>query len=541
MTEQKQKIDRRDKLIAVFLCLCVLLSAAGRLDYDCPWGDDFAAYLNDALAIAGHRYDEQIRLNYRMHPTPLPREAGEEELVYVWGYPLALSLLVPFAGFDRTDYHSILYYKLPSVFSLALTAGLLYLFYRRRLARPTAVLLSVCVCFAAMDEVDCLYSDIFFLFLHVACLTLGEFFCQSLADGDARRALPRGIALGLALLAAYETRLNGFVDCVLVAGVQLLSGGFRFRRGERRSLLPLVPWLVFGVSLGLCTLFVLHPATSNISDMAAGDRAFMRENRSRYEYLLYLFLTTVPGVPFLNTFVSRPPMMRARLLALLPLGLTLLGAGSCLRRDRAALPYLVDVPVSLLVLILLPYYQGLRYCFPFLPLLALFFGMGLERAAALLARRLGKQTRARLAAGCLALSLLVAVSASASAFRRDLAHVLAGDIRRGDTAGNAYSDSALDMYRYIQANTPPDCVIAFFKPRALYLNTGRESFTDHVNGNDRRPRDYILAFRELDEPPADLAALAAFGSAAEPVYENADFILYRIKGGGAPPLQEETP
>lgn len=44
---------RSDRIIALLLCLAVLFAAASGLDYDCSWGDDYAAYINDGIAIAG--------------------------------------------------------------------------------------------------------------------------------------------------------------------------------------------------------------------------------------------------------------------------------------------------------------------------------------------------------------------------------------------------------------------------------------------------------------------------------------------------------
>lgn len=52
-------------------------------------------------------------------------------------------------------------------------------------------------------------------------------------------------------------------------------------------------------------------------------------------------------------------------------------------------------------------------------------------------------------------------------------HALAGGF---SARSETYSDDAADMFGYILSDTAEDAVIAYYKPRALYLNTNRVSF-----------------------------------------------------------------
>ena len=114
---------RREWYMVTALALAVLMLCLFSLDGFCFWGDDYAAYINQAIALSEGRFDEQARLNYIMHPSIMVEEAEKGELVYVWGYPLILSLCYALAGFDRTLYTSIALYKLPSVLALAWLAS----------------------------------------------------------------------------------------------------------------------------------------------------------------------------------------------------------------------------------------------------------------------------------------------------------------------------------------------------------------------------------------------------------------------------------
>lgn len=62
----------------------------------------------------------------------MPEEATDGKLVYVWGYPLMLAGVYKIVGFDRVNYSSIIWYKIPLLLSLAFTGGALTLFFRRR-------------------------------------------------------------------------------------------------------------------------------------------------------------------------------------------------------------------------------------------------------------------------------------------------------------------------------------------------------------------------------------------------------------------------
>ena len=525
---------RIDRLIALLLFLCVLCCAASRLNFDCERGDDFAAYLNEAFAIADGTLDEQARRNYRMHPSELPEEAGGGELVYVWGYPLVQAQIYRLVGFDRENYRSILFYKLPLVLSLALSAVLLYSFYRRWLSRATALLLSTWICLTILRDIDSLYSDLFFFFLFCTCLELTERFLEILEEPeDGKRWLPCGFALGVTLLAVYETRLNGWSVCAFAAALQLAR--LLQRKRAARSIWPaLLPWVVFGVGLLVCNYVVFRPATSNISDVSDFNRQRVFAYSVLYEYLLESFLTSVPGLSFTNinnVYTNTIARSVIRLEALLPVCLTLAGCAITTRRSKATLPYLLFFLGNYLVLVLLPYVQGIRYCYLMLPVLMLYFGTGLEASAKALAHCIKGKARPLLSGVCLALSFAVLLNASLYEGKTDLFRVLRGEDVRGEGWDAAYSSQTLDMWRYIREQTPEDCVISFFKPRALYLNTLRESFRPDVNGNESRHADYYLSY---DFPGSERASeiLEERLDRLTPVFTSGEAVLYRYTDSG---------
>ena len=88
---------------------------------------------------------------------------------------------------------------------------------------------------------------------------------------------------------------------------------------------------------------------------------------------------------------------------------------------------------------------------------------------------------------------------------------------------NLYSDSCLEAYAFLRAQTPPEAVIAFYKPRALYLNTDRVAFRVGINGHTLDEADYYMEFavHHGTELPED-----AYHT-MEVVFDNGQILIYR--------------
>ncbi len=87
----------------------------------------------------------------------------------------------------------------------------------------------------------------------------------------------------------------------------------------------------------------------------------------------------------------------------------------------------------------------------------------------------------------------------------------------------AYTPCARETYEFIINNTPTDCVIAFDKPRALYLNTERVSFCASTNGHSLDEADYLMCCAGADEELLTPERRTEF----TPIFSNAEFTLYQ--------------
>lgn len=173
--------SRRDRAGAILAALFILILGAASLTKGVPkWGDDFAAYISEGIAIADGSFREQAVKNFDLHPAQLAEEAGEDGLVYVWGYPLMLAGIYKLTGFNRVDYSTMIWYKIPLLLSLSLLAAVLVLFYRRRFPLPAAFAAALLICMSGdfFKALNNLYSDLPFLFFQHADAASGRVLCR---------------------------------------------------------------------------------------------------------------------------------------------------------------------------------------------------------------------------------------------------------------------------------------------------------------------------------------------------------------------------
>ena len=176
---------------------------------------------------------------------------------------------------------------------------------------------------------------------------------------------------------------------------------------------------------------------------------------------------------------------------------------------------------SFAVLYLLPYVQSVRYLYNALPFILMFAAYGARRVMRLAKRK--SVQRALYVLGCCALAFLT-FGTLQKTMTAEREHALAGGF---SARSETYSDDAADMFGYILSDTAEDAVIAYYKPRALYLNTNRISFQPTVNGHDVYDAQYLLMTNE----PGDISQMeidAALAERLEAVYENGTYTLYRI-------------
>ena len=481
MPEQKAEIcryDRKDYIAAVLVLLSVFLVAGAQVTRGMPslWGGDFSAYIATGKAISEGTFAEQSLRSYYMHPTPLPAEAGEGKLVYAWGYPLLLSFIHRFVGWDMVNFSSVIFYKIPSVIALAAAAGALYLFYRRYFPLGLSVFLALI--FAAGGDqfsfINTMYSDTVYLGVSVVTLWAAECFRDQLFQKDrGRKTVLFSVGLGFLFWLTYEVRLNGSTLILVAAighGIRLIQEKPRLTRKE--VALHLSAYITF-FAMKAISEWILLPATSNASDIGGLSLQIIWGNMTYYFRLTGEYLNGLPGL-------AGVPLW--------PVLYVLLAIGFFAEGFKIKNIHLTSLLMgTYVVLILLPYTQGIRYLSSVLPILLLYTAYGAVYILRWAMKGIPAVKLWKALACCAALTCLLSVYIPQ-------VRIGAENIRSGRQVQSAdvYAEDAIELYRFIQEYTPEDAVIAFFKPRILSLNTGRLCFLPGVNGHVLEDADYYL-------------------------------------------------
>lgn len=515
---------KKDWIAAIIVTVIILMIGAINLTKGVPdWGDDYAAYISEGIAIAEGDFQEQAVKNYTMHPSPLTLEASEEGLVYVWGYPLMLSGIYKLVGFDRISFNTIIWYKIPLLLSLSFLGGVLVLFFRRRFSLRIAIVLSMLMCMSGdlFPALNKLYSDLPFLFFSMLTILLAETFAERSENGN---EILLCIGYGIALWLTHEIRLNGLTVCsVALLGHILYIIKNRKLIQKHRLWKDAVPYLIFASVSFITEHFWLAPATSNMSDVGRASASQLRANFFAYRNMLFDYLDSLPGM---HLFCLGYILAIAVIIGIIFYGI----------KDNLHLTLLLVG--TLVVDILLPYQQGVRYIYNVLPLLLMFAAYGILyvwKKIKKFANPVDKNKERVLHQIGTLLCVYILIFPMAH-------HVITGinNINNWSSIADqdVYADQAVEMYNYIQMNVPEEAIIAFGKPRALYLNTGRLSIRTGYNGHKISDANYYLEY-QLQHSEFDPEKKEASQTQMDLVYENKLFKLFSVSKSNSEAMNEK--
>ncbi|MEW6181451.1 MAG: glycosyltransferase family 39 protein [Chloroflexota bacterium] len=454
-----------------------------------PWGDDFAQYIAHARNLAQGQPYTAIGILHNpavvLGPTAYP--------------PLFPLLLAPFYavfGLNLTAF---------KVVETACALSALWLFDVWLRERFQAPLRALAVLLAGLhpwfwNYKDQILSDMPFVLLGMLTLVGWERW------RDSRRGV-KGWMVGLAMAAAIAARSVGFFLLAAVLAEALLR-----RRWQRRGFLPLIGIPLLAVVL----LNLLLPSTGDYLDQTRGwNWSVLQENIAS---MISIFQDIWRGnLLHIGEF---------DLISVLGIGLLWMGFLFRLPHIGAVEGYFLG---TLAMIVLWPHSQDVRFYLPILFFVFYYVLFGWQQIITFL-RKFSRFSFGAVQKGIPVFVLAFFTAGVLHGYLNDYGGYSLQEFRAGIGL-----PASQQMFAYIREGTREGDVVAFFKPRALALFTGRTAFAPYWNPQQpQRLMEDLTTFQAdvLVVWKPEYSALAAFArnnpAAFDLMFENNDFEVYSV-------------
>jgi hypothetical protein len=442
------------------------------------WGDDFAAYIMQAKSIVTgteNSYFEQNSFTIQNSSSVIGPVA------YPWGYPLFLSMFYVVFGLN------LLALKIPNILFFILFLIVFYRLLKWRLPPWESILLVSILAFnpSLLSFQNNILSDIPFLFLStLSVILIDRFVCKN-------KNIP----------------ITGIILLVTLLGCQIINFWQQRKRIIKRSqilLIYFIPYFVFACLWIVFALILPRGESSYFLSFSSPSYAFLpslKYNLQYYYHLMEEFLVSLPSIKILYGF----------LLAFLLIGII---SGS--EEEYAILLY-----SSLMVgyLLVWPVPQGLRFIFPIIPFFVYFSFQGMKTGFSCINKNYRKVGSAITYVFWIAM-LIMFVIYSINLAKSNL------DSNRQQSG--PFVPSSIEMFKYIQTNTPSNSIIVFFKPRAMHLMTDRNAIMIKTCG-ELNHENYIVLIKEDEWNQIPIDRIGSCDLITDQIFTNENFVIYRLK------------
>jgi hypothetical protein len=464
------------------------------------WGDDFAAYIMQAQSIVKGNEQSFIERNaFTINSTDFLLGP----VAYPWGYPLVLASVYSVTGLN------LIALKLPDLVFFIAFLFVLFRFYRRRLSSTESLLLVGIFAFHPqfLGFLDEILSDVPYLFFSfLALLVMDAYFTnENRAWKNIRHNLFPAV-IGVVVFAVSFVRSTGLILLPTFLAIQ----AFEFWRVRRDSLARnRIIWdsVIFGLSFGVLWLAsaLIFPSgpESYLADFGSASPAVIINN-SIYYFGLF--------GNFFDPLIYWQPAYWI---------LLIFGCISIWAARKQELVPLVYFGFSILLLLLWPVGQGVRFIFPLLPLFVYFSFSGMKTAVLRLNAQYHKAVIALIYAfwGVLLIaSLLGSVMLAYANLQND--RNLSGPF-------DAYS---IATYQFIINNTAANDPVIFFKPRVMHLMTNRDSLAIDNCKQLHNKAGYIVIDKIVEtRRQVSEEAIPQCNLQIKQVFENPAFVIYQAQ------------
>jgi 4-amino-4-deoxy-L-arabinose transferase-like glycosyltransferase len=480
----------RPKIFIAGIIIVSLFLGASMLTRGHEWGDDFASYIMQAQSIW-----DGTTTQFVQHNSFTIFESSNQigPVAYPWGYPLILTPVYALKGIHPVAL------KLPGLFFYGGFLVCLYLLTRTRLTRMRALLVVSLFAFnpLLLDSLDQILSDIPFLFFSTLALLL-------IID-EREHNIFQYIALGFSIACAFFIRATGILLLVSFLAVEILKA-WKYRSEKEQIKKRVTNSLIVIGMFGL--LWILYAVV-----FPGGGESYFAQYR---EFKFASAIGFVNGyLQLFSSFFGENIFWKT--LNYVFFLLFLIGAW---KRRKQDLVFVVFFAIWMLLLVTWPFWQGPRFIFPVLPVFIYFIFQGMNFILGSLPEKY-KQVTQWILHGFWSLIVILFLVNSAR-----IAYV---NVTTGRSINGPFDPYSKEVYSYIQEKTPANSVIIFFKPRAMRLMTGHDTFMSTECGRMLKG-DYLVLSKKVGNnqqiPPEEIGGC---NLPLENKLENNRFIVYRIQ------------
>jgi len=476
----------KNKFILTLIFLSVLINILSFNKVQ-DWGDDFAGYVIQAKTIHTGNYSDlesSIKRN-------------DFILNYPWGFPILISPLIKYF-----DSHIVIIKMYIFLFFLA---SLIVLFYLFRDDKETSLLTILLVS----------SSPYFWEFKNYILADIPNLFFVLLTLFTANRFLIKGktvvndyftcFIIGALVFASYMIRNQSVVILPAIILVQII----RFRGhifSFKKILLIIIPIIVFLI------LLMVQPAFIPIKSVTYLDQyANLQLGKTVWDNIFYytniweeLFATT-------NVISNVASVFTGFFITFVFIGV--------FTRVKEHILLLAFSGITIILVLISPFHQGVRYLIPVVPFLFYFFITGFRYVVFHIYTR-GK---IKYTVYYSVVGIIIFLS-----IKTIFVYTWQSSISQQEVEG-PYKKTSIEMFDYIRNNSAKNEIIGFCKPRAMLLYTGRNavipmSYEACIKRNTR----YLVYYKNAIAEQLPLDSVRSHQDNLRQVFWNQDFIVYKI-------------
>jgi|GEM_PF-1754625 len=473
--------------LVVIIAIVINLSSFNKYQ---DWGDDFAGYILQAKTISSGAYaklEADIKRN-------------DFILNYPWGFPAIISPVISL--FDSNIILLKQYIYIFFILSLAFT----FLLFKKEkeLAFITTALLASSPYF--WEFKNYLLADFPNLCFVLLALLIAK---NTLSGKNILNESFSWFLAGLVIFVSYMIRNQSIVLLPTLLVTQLILHKKSFFQLKRFAVF-LIPVLTFLVLLGAANLVTSVKSVTYLNQYAHLDLKKTISENSFYYINVWqeLFATT----EIINNCVG---VFTGFLLTLMIIGLT------TSFKENTLLIVFFFLSVSLVLVS--PFYQGIRYLIPLVPLLFYFFIKGLR--GVIFQTEVSYKFKNGVYFVVVAAFLLLSLKTIFDYTRSEASSKVELE--------GPYKKTSVEMFAFIRNATLSSDLVGFWKPRAMLLYTERNGvILKSLDDCIRRKIDYFVyqqkAFDQISEDE-----IKSHSENFQEVFRNSDFVIYKFIEEGA--------